>query len=247
MTMHPKNFSDATTIGTTAGHEQIMTGEFLRLSRFSPLMSTKALSTWINHKYLDPAVQKAMRKNYGAATPYPHAAFTSFLQENQAKRLRKALLRQEYSKKESDLFSLWQTMDLSMTKDPVIASFAAMVESKEFAKMMENLTGVHVKPGAVDLFGAVYSDGDYLLCHDDQVEKRKIAYVLNLSEGFTAKTGGALTLRKNKNGKPGDIAKRIIPKWNTLACFTVSAISHHQVEEVLQPVQRLTIGGWLRG
>lgn len=210
-------------------------------------MSEKLLQQWIQTRYLESAVQAKMRKQYSTAKPYPHATFNEFLQERKAKQLRQALLRQEYTKKESDLFSLWQTMDLTMSTNPTIQSFAKMVASKEFSAMMEHLTGVKVKPGAVDLFGAVYGDGDYLLCHDDQVERRKIAYVLNLSEGFTAKTGGALALRKNNNGKPGEITKRIIPKWNTLACFTVSQISHHQVEEVLKPVQRLTIGGWLRG
>ena len=96
--------------------------------------------------------------------------------------------------------------------------------------------------------GVIYSECDYLLCHDDELEGRKIAYVLNLSRGFTKRSGGALALLDHDaHGKPRKVAKRITPRWNTLVLFTVSPVSHHTVEEVLEDRERLTIGGWFHG
>jgi Rps23 Pro-64 3,4-dihydroxylase Tpa1-like proline 4-hydroxylase len=101
---------------------------------------------------------------------------------------------------------------------------------------------------SLDAMGVIYRDTDRLLCHDDELEGRKIAYILNLSTGFTRKDGGALAiLDSDKKGRPRDIVRRVTPTCNTFTFFTVSERSHHMVEEVLVKKDRLTIGGWFHG
>ena len=55
--------------------------------------------------------------------------------------------------------------------------------------------------------------------------------------------GGSLDLfEDNKGGSK--LVKRIIPKFNSLNMFEVSATSWHQVSEILTDIQRLTLTGW---
>lgn len=45
-----------------------------------------------------------------------------------------------------------------------------------------------------DLFAARYSGGDFLLCHDDRLSNRRIAFVYNLTENWRPEEGGALEI-----------------------------------------------------
>lgn len=45
-----------------------------------------------------------------------------------------------------------------------------------------------------DLFAARYSCGDFLLCHDDRLSNRRIAFVYNLTEDWRPEEGGALEI-----------------------------------------------------
>jgi hypothetical protein len=52
------------------------------------------------------------------------------------------------------------------------------------------------------------------------------------------------------NNEPTTIAARKVPKWNSLAFFTVSEKSFHKVDEVVTPVKgrsRSSLGGWFHG
>lgn len=203
---------------------------------------------WVSPAYLGDAKLRALTASYRKATPYPHAALTGFLREEKAVRLARAVRSQQFFRKESDLFCFSQTKDLLGASDPTIQEFLTMIRSPEFREFMQAITGVPLPRGKVDAMGVIYADADYLLCHDDQLSGRKIAYILNLSKGFTAKSGGALALlESDRKKRPTKVVKRIVPTWNTLSFFTVSEVSHHMVEEVLEDKERLTIGGWLHG
>ena len=97
----------------------------------------------------------------------------------------------------------------------------------------------------IDMHAHLYGQGDYLLFHDDVVEKRKIAYILYLSKGFSVKDGGRLELYNVEN--PLKPQKSIIPDFNSFLCFKVSRKSLHAVEEIKTRKQRVTIGGWFYG
>lgn len=176
--------------------------------------------------------------------PFRHAIIKNFLPAKDAKRLEAALRRQKFIHKEADLFSFSQTSDLLRTKDPAIKKFLKLLKSKEFTARLHKLLEVKTKQGKVDAAGFRYTDTDYLLCHDDGVSSRRVAYIYHLSRNFTAKDGGALALRASHDNIPSDVAKRITPAWNSLVVFSVTKKSHHEVEEVLSAKERLTIAGW---
>lgn len=57
--------------------------------------------------------------------------------------------------------------------------------------LIENLTGCSLDPDRIDIAAQVYLPGSYLLCHDDALEGRMIAWVLYLIEpGIDSILGG---------------------------------------------------------
>ncbi len=203
------------------------------------------LEQWIAPHYLRAQTIKSLAKQYKNNKPFAHIALHGFLHEQIAKELLIALSKEEFYHKKSDLFQLAQN-NLIKTKNPILAAFRDVLLSREFTDYMTKITGVKLKNKTLDFNGALYQDTDYLLCHDDELDTRKIAFMLYLST-FTKKDGGSLTLLSTKNKKPNKVAKRLSPKFNTLTFFTVSKASFHEVEEVTSKKQRLTLGGWLHG
>jgi Rps23 Pro-64 3,4-dihydroxylase Tpa1-like proline 4-hydroxylase len=149
-----------------------------------------------------------------------------------------------FTHKESDLFSLAQTADFADTTNKTLAEFRAFLRSPEWTAYLRTLTGVALTGLQLDSGASLYLDKDYLLCHDDQVTGRKIAYIFYLGPNFTARDGGALALLDTKSGKPGAVVKRLAPQYNTLVMFTVSSKSWHAVEEVTSAKPRISINGW---
>ncbi|KAH9383044.1 hypothetical protein HPB48_023766 [Haemaphysalis longicornis] len=90
---------------------------------------------------------------------------------------------------------------------------------------------------------------DVLLCHDDELEGRRIAFILYLTHGWMLEDGGTLDLFDvDSNGQPRDIIHSLVPRCNGFAFFEVSPVSFHQVAEVLSEDKvRLSVGGWFHG
>ena len=102
----------------------------------------------------------------------------------------------------------------------------------------------------IDLSGQSYRQHDYLLCHDDRLEGRRLAFILYLvDENWHEKDGGYLELFSVDNdGQPVEISRRILPAFNSLVFFEVTSISYHQVVEILSADrQRISLSGWLHG
>ncbi len=198
------------------------------------------LSPWIAELDVEES-----RRIFSDAVPFRHLVINHFLSSERAEHLSQALQAETFSEKDADLFHFFQTNDLTTSKHKTIKEFATLVESKAFAELIVSLTGINVKSGALDLAGSLYKPGDYLLCHDDQVEDRKIAYVLYLSKGFTEKDGARFVLFNHKHKRPTTIARQYVPEWNSLMLFEVSPVSFHMVEENMGKMGRYAIGGWL--
>lgn len=189
---------------------------------------------------------KITASKFKQAKPYPHLEILNFFTTESIAKIADALQREPFYVKQSDLFSFKQTADLVSTKEPALQELRRYLLSESFMSYMEQITGLKLKRDKLDLAGTMYEDTDYLLCHDDQLDKRKIAFLIYLSD-MTPKEGGYLNIFDNKKGKPTKIVKKIIPKYNKLALFEVSKLSFHSVEEVKTNRQRIAIGGWYYG
>ena len=198
---------------------------------------------WINPKYLDEKEIKKIRKHFKKAKPYPNFVLNDFFNENKLSGLKSQILKEKFEKQHKDLFSFRQTKELSYSKNRIIREFYELLSSNEFLDLMKRFTNEKHLRGA-DMHTHLYTLGDYLLFHDDVVEGRKIAYIAYLSD-LKSIDGGSLRLYDIK--APLQPVKKIIPRFNSFACFKVSAKSLHDVGEVKANKKRLTLGGWFNG
>lgn len=77
---------------------------------------------------------------------------------------------------------------------------------------------------AIDISAARYTRGSYLLCHDDDLASRRIAYIIYLTpRDWAAEDGGSLDLFSVHPGTiiPHRVVRRLTPAWNSIAFFDV--------------------------
>ena len=196
----------------------------------------------VNQKIIDDI--SLIKGKFRLNRPFKHVVIDNFLKENMAKELLNEIKREKFIEKESDLFSFKQTDDLYYSRNRRVKEFHSAMCSSEFFSFISFISGFKFK-GVFDMAGTLYESGDYLLCHDDELEVRKIAYVLYFSENFNEEDGGNFTLFDSKNGKPFRAFKKYVPLFNRLLIFEVSKRSFHEVEENLSDKKRYAIGGWL--
>ena len=176
-------------------------------------------------------------------SPFPHVVVENFLDEDTLDLVIDALAGLEYSFSESDLFSYWASVKLTEIDHPALNILREDLGDKKWRDTVAKAFQVS-NLSKIDMAAYVYGLGDFLLPHDDQVENRIIAYSLHLTPDLEENDGGSLDLfEANEQGK-SRLVKSIIPKFNSLNMFEVSATSWHQVSEVLTDIQRLTLTGW---
>ncbi len=175
--------------------------------------------------------------------PYPHIIVKNFLDDSTLDLVVDALAGLEYDFKESDLFSYWASVELTDIDHPAINILRDDLGDELWRnKVAEAFSS---KPlSSIDMAAYVYGLGDFLLPHDDQVEERIIAYSLHLTPEITEEMGGALQIFDVDENNKSKLVDSIIPEYNSLIMFEVSKHSWHQVGEILQDIQRLTVTGW---
>ena len=186
---------------------------------------------------------RSLSASFRSAVPFRHVLVRDFLRSQDS--VRTALENMEFSRKDTDLFSFSQTRNLLYKTPKALQPLTGFLSSATFSQFMASISGIRVRPGAIDLSGALYESTDYLLCHDDDLEYRKIAYIIYLSESFSPKDGGALVLYTGRNSHPHQKAASYPPLKNSLMMFEVSKKSWHEIEEVIAKKKRYTVGGWL--
>ena len=197
---------------------------------------------WVHHEYLDDDARKTLSRAFPKAKPFAHLVLHDFFSPARIKQVREELLKQSFTFKESDLFRFHQTTDISNVSDKTLQEFYAFFNSKEFCAYISKITNTRVN--RADMSGFIYSSTDHLLPHDDRLEGRKIAYIVNVSQGFTRKDGGALSFFETKKNRPTKVVRSFTPTYNTLFLFKVSPKSFHQVDEVLTDKKRVSLAGW---
>ena len=175
--------------------------------------------------------------------PYPHVIVKDFLDESTLDLVIDALAGLEYDFKESDLFSYWASIELTEIDHPAINILRDDLGDEIWRKKVAE--AFSSKPlSSIDMAAYVYGLGDFLLPHDDQVEERIIAYSLHLTPEITEEMGGSLQIFDIDENNTSKLVDSIIPEYNSLIMFEVSKHSWHQVGEILQDIQRLTVTGW---
>lgn len=202
------------------------------------------LKLWLNHKYLSINKVNEIKKKFANAKPFPHLVLKDFFLKDKLKKVLEEIHKEDYVERNSDLFQFRQSSDLLEINNQILKEFYLFFSSKEFRDYISNITNINLN--AIDMSAFIYSQTDYLLPHDDQLEGRKIAYVVNLSD-FKRKDGGRLQLFSSKDTKPGKIIKSYSPEFNNFVLFQVSKISFHQVEEILGRKERISLAGWFHG
>ena len=201
------------------------------------------LERWIVPSYLSLSTLKSLQNKFSRQQPFPYLALPDFFLPERATALFHALSAEQFLPQEADLFKFKQTADCASSTNKTLLEFHEFLRSPEFVSYVSFLTFTMLKPNVIDLSATRYEDTDFLLCHDDQLEGRKIAYFYYLSS-LKKNDGGNLNLFAVEQGKPAAIAASIIPTFNTFAFFLVSEKSFHEVEEVIRDVQRIAMSGW---
>ncbi len=69
-----------------------------------------------------------------------------------------------------------QSGDLSSSRSPAIVAFRKFMAT-EVREWVSDVANLRLNESPVDLFCARYEYTDYLSCHDDKLEGRKIAFI----------------------------------------------------------------------
>lgn len=183
------------------------------------------------------------KETFLSAAPFAHIVCEPFTKELIAA-LGESLLSQEFARMDSDLYSFYQSDDITASSG-VLQEFSQFLSSKDMLDAITCMTACPVTHA--DISGFVYDVGDYLLPHDDRLQGRKIAYVLYLSD---CPHGGTLDLFAcdDATKEPTHVVKQIGARAGQLVLFEVSQTSFHQVAEVLgDGAKRLSLAGWFYG
>ncbi|XP_001637143.2 prolyl 3-hydroxylase OGFOD1 isoform X1 [Nematostella vectensis] len=181
--------------------------------------------------------------------PFKCCVLPNFIEnESYLLELKEELMKLDFNQKSVDLYKFQQSNDLKTSPSSNITLLRDLIY-QDFRKWLQETCDMKLTD-QVDLSCAKYEYTDVLLCHDDELEGRVVAFILYLvPPGWQECDGGSLDLFDvDEHGQPDKIVKKLVPEWNSLSFFEVSPVSFHQVAEVLsQDKTRLSISGWFHG
>jgi len=181
--------------------------------------------------------------------PFPVFVIKDFFSDaNFVCKLKNELSELEFFDKSNDLFKFQQSNDLIDSTSKYTKMLRHFLFTT-FRKWLEEVLDTPLKE-TVDMSSAKFESTDVLLCHDDELEGRRIAFIYYLvPDEWGEADGGALDLfSTDAGGHPDSVVQSIIPTCNSFAFFEVSDRSYHQVAEVLSKEKtRMTVVGWFHG
>ncbi|KAJ0398157.1 hypothetical protein ATCC90586_004276 [Pythium insidiosum] len=222
----------------------------------------------ISDKYLEASRIDAIAQHFQEKTPADNSTWTDAKTQSQVIKhpfaacqlrdvfdkefianVKKELLSLDFVERSNDLYWFYQSDDLKKIQTPFLSQFRETVYSAEMREIIEKISGLELND-TVDLAGQRYPPHGYLLCHDDKLEGRRIAFIVYLvEEDWTEADGGELSLfsHDSKTRLPLEIEGAVRPAFNSLAFFEVTPTSYHQVSEILGSRERVSITGWFHG
>ena len=228
----------------------------------TPLPSSPPPSV-LSPSLFDAEAVDALRLSFSSAQPFPHVVVPSFLHPEFARHLLSEVrVGVEYSERCTDLYHFHQSSDLKAATTPLLVRLREELYGERFRRWMERLSGGQAQLSglehSVSMSCAVYGDTHRLLCHDDRLQGRRIAYILYLvPQDWSEGEGGQLDLFASDahTAQPQPRSARssttsLLPRWNSFAAFQVSPVSFHAVREVTvqpdaqPPRLRVSISGW---
>uniref|UniRef100_A0A2K6GAM2 2-oxoglutarate and iron dependent oxygenase domain containing 1 n=1 Tax=Propithecus coquereli TaxID=379532 RepID=A0A2K6GAM2_PROCO len=162
--------------------------------------------------------------------PFLHCQIPSFIQSQDfLEELQKELLNLNFHEKYNDLYKFQQSDDLKKRKEPHISALRKIL-FEDFRTWLSHISEIDLE-STIDMSCAKYEFTDALLCHDDELEGRRIAFILYLVPSWDRSFGGTLDLYSiDEHFQPKQIVKSLTPSWNKLVFFEVSPVSFHQHE-----------------
>jgi len=183
-------------------------------------------------------------------SPFSCIVVQNFLTDNEFfGRLQSECANLKFNQKSNDLYKFKQSTSLTSESGIHIGKLRSVLLENVRPWIMSVLD-VELESDTLDLFCARYRYTDTLLCHDDELEGRKVAFILYLTEEeWTEEDGGLLELfDTDEKGNPNQVVKKFVPHNNSFAFFEVSPVSFHQVSEVLSESKtRMSLSGWFHG
>eukprot|EP00057_Strongylocentrotus_purpuratus_P006540 XP_011661014.1 PREDICTED: prolyl 3-hydroxylase OGFOD1 isoform X1 [Strongylocentrotus purpuratus] len=220
----------------------------------------------INEKYVEKSFKDCMRAVFQdgveathigtcigteaavITNPFTCCVLPNFVKDERfLKGLKEELLELDFNNKSNDLYKFQQSDALQNFTSLYITALKKLLY-EDFLSWLREVTGIPFI-NTFDLTCSKYNYTDVLLCHDDELEGRRVAFILYLVPTWAKKDGGLLDLfDMDEHGQPKSVVKSLVPNWNNFVFFEVTPKSFHQVSEVLnQDKCRLSVSGWFHG
>ncbi|KAJ9471864.1 Prolyl 3 [Diplonema papillatum] len=218
-----------------------------------------------------PESVRRFAKENREGEPYAHVVVPKLFREEGVRQVvEEARTQLEATFKETDLFKMYQTLDLAnfgddcadekmrelRTKVPGIVKLRDTLYSDRFRAFVRSVCGIEAELAPrVDMAMQAYSRGGHLMCHDDVIGTRAVSFIIYLTdpdEAWVPEFGGDLELYglldgEKKSGRPSDIPVKCVPPTsNSMVLFkVVPGVTYHAVAETLtDEIPRLSLQGW---
>uniref|UniRef100_A0A8C8LLN4 Uncharacterized protein n=1 Tax=Oncorhynchus tshawytscha TaxID=74940 RepID=A0A8C8LLN4_ONCTS len=157
---------------------------------------------------------------------FPHCIIRNLIQSDSfTENLQRELLDLNFHEKSNDLYKFNQRDDLYMCMLSVwlFLSLVCVFRAGLFGRFrfwLGEVLGVELKP-TVDISCSKYQYTDVLLCHDDELEGRRVAFILYFVPPWESSDGGSLDLFS------ADVKKCVAVVQSTDGCLSVCLSRFH--------------------
>ena len=126
----------------------------------------------------------------------------------------------------------------------LLARFADFLNARPLRGLLASICG-EAEIAFVETQATRYCPGHFLTMHHDAESgtRRRVAYVLGLTEGWRPEYGGLLLF----HDRTGEVVRGLVPRMNVLTLFKVPRIHSVSLVASYAAAPRYSITGWLDG